>query len=121
MRERRAVTIGAEGECPSVSPDGTHLAFKRRIVEGLQPVHWRLMVLTLATHDAVALSETRSVDDQVQWLDDAHVLYSLPHAESGSAETDTWVANADGSGTPQLLLPASTSAVVVARAVGALH
>jgi hypothetical protein len=59
-------------ECPSRSPDGTRLAFKKRR-DGQEG--WRLHVLELATMEERPLDEPRSIDDQVEWLDDAHVLY----------------------------------------------
>lgn len=114
LGEASARTIHVDGECPSLSPDNTRLAFKRRVLNGLEPVHWRLVVVNLATLEEVALAERRSVDDQVQWLDDEHVLYSLPRVESGSAEADTWVVDADGGGAARLFLPGSYSAVVIA-------
>ena len=46
------------------------------------------------------LSETRNVDDQMMWLDDATVLYGLPRKDSGSATTDVWAVRADGGGAP---------------------
>ena len=39
------------------------------------------------------LAETRSIDDQIEWLDDDHLIY-------GDKER-TWVVNADGTGQPQ--------------------
>jgi hypothetical protein len=70
-------------------------------------------VLDLETRARHPLAETRNVDDQVQWLDDDDVLYSLPGAKP--ALMDTWVVPADGSGTPRLFLPSSYSAAVVRR------
>jgi hypothetical protein len=55
----------------------------------------------------VELAETRSVDDQVAWLDDANVMYGLPR--EGSARGDVWIVPADGSGSPQLLIPDADS------------
>ena len=46
------------------------------------------------------------------WLDDDHIMYALPAAESGSAETNTWVLDVDGKEPPRLLVPRAYSAVV---------
>jgi hypothetical protein len=108
----RSVRVLRENvECPSLSPDGTRLVFKKR-VEGSGPVTWRLTALDLATMAETALAETRSVDDQVEWLDDGHVLYALGDP-GGTAATDTWEVSADGKGTPRLLAHGAFSPAVV--------
>ena len=73
VSERTMRVLRRDVECPSLSPDEAHIAFKMR-----QPskVEWRLHVLDLATmNDWPIAAETRSVDDQVEWLDNDHVLY----------------------------------------------
>jgi WD40-like Beta Propeller Repeat len=89
IRERRAQTIRTEFECPSLSPDGTRIAYKhlQRLPGG---VGWRIRVLDLASGKDVELAETASIDDQAVWLDDRRLVY-------GKGD-DTWMANADGSG-----------------------
>ena len=52
-------------ECPSLSPDGTRIAFKTRSDSGVGPITWRIAVLDLATSEVTELAETRNVDDQV--------------------------------------------------------
>ena len=104
---REMHTLRENAECPSLSPDGTRIAYKFRTGNGV----WRLHVLDLRTDADTALAETRSVDDQVEWLDDKRVLYGLPRSDS--AETDVWVAAADGSGTPEVFLPLAWSPAVV--------
>ena len=89
-------------ECPSLSPDNTRIAFKKLVGEG--PA-WRLHVLDLATMTETPTAETRSIDDQVEWLDDEHIVYA-----SGA---DLWVARADGKGTPRLLVNQALSPAVV--------
>ena len=79
----------------------------------LGSVTWRLSVLRLDTLEDWPLAETRSVDDQVAWLDETTVLYALPAAAAGTAATDTWAVPADGSGSPRLVMPNAYSLVVV--------
>jgi hypothetical protein len=62
-------------------------------------------VLDLETKREVALAETRSVDDQVEWLDDDRILYGLIQ--------DVWVVRADGSGVPRIYIPNALSPAVV--------
>ena len=75
----RQMKVLREGvECPSLSPDGTRLAFKQ-LISSTDTRMWHLAVMDLATLEDHPLAvETRSVDDQVEWLDDGHVLYALP-------------------------------------------
>jgi hypothetical protein len=111
---REARIVRENVECPSLSPDNTRVAFKKREGGGLRPVTWRLSVLSLESGEEWPLAETRSVDDQVEWLDDRTILYSLPAAVEASASTDTWVVSADkgAASAPRLFLANTYSAVV---------
>ena len=72
MSTRTARVIHDNVECPSLSPDGTRIGYKKLVgSDGT----WRFHVLDLATGADVALAETRSVDDQLEWLDDHNLLY----------------------------------------------
>ena len=51
------------------------------------------------------LAETRSLDDQIEWLDDDHVLYQV--------DEQVWTVPADGTGTPRLYLPKASSPTVL--------
>lgn len=102
IAKRRAETIHENVECPSLSPDGTRIGYKKAVSR--DPTEWRFHVLDLATGRETPLAETRSVDDQLAWLDDDHLLYS-----DGE---QTLVVAADGSGEPQVWLPATDSATV---------
>ena len=108
---REMVVVRDGVECPSISPDGTRVAFKARSDGGTGPVSWRIAVLDLATDEVTMLAETRNVDDQVAWLDDDTVMYGLANEQS-PAESDTWIVPADGTGAPVLHIPRSWSAVV---------
>lgn len=114
---RRLETVTENVECPSLSPDGRRLAFKKEVSQGLGPVRWQLWVLDLDTMRQWPLAETRNVDDQPAWLDGSNVLYGL--AANGDAiasaaggpvrPTDVWVVAADGTGTPAIYLPGASS------------
>ncbi|MCA1842152.1 MAG: hypothetical protein LC792_02990 [Actinobacteria bacterium] len=103
----RTATVLRDGvECPSLSTDGTRIAFKDKVAGGgLGEVKWRLSVLSLDTLEAHPLAETRNVDDQAEWLDDGTVLYSV--------ESDTYAVPADGTGTPRLFAHRADSPAVV--------
>ncbi|MFD5418352.1 hypothetical protein ACFWJT_10025 [Streptomyces sp. NPDC127069] len=91
----RTVTVLRENlECPSLSPDGTRLVFKKRVPGLPEDAPWRLHVLDLASMRETPLAEQRSVDDQVVWTDDRTVVYSLP----GDFGADLYSVPADGSG-----------------------
>ena len=108
-RTIRVVTDGIE--CPALSPDETRVAFKKRMPGNGKP-HWQPHVLDLKTLKATALAESRSVDDQVEWLDDEHILYALPQ-EIGSPVADVWMLPADGSGGPEIFLEQASSPTVL--------
>jgi hypothetical protein len=111
------ISVLREGvECPSLSPDGTRVAFKKR-VPGSGLARWRIHVLDLATLTDIAVAENRHVDEQVDWLDESHILYTQPDEGGPSpAITSVWVVPADGTGAPALLLREAASATVVSRA-----
>ena len=110
--DARTATVLTPGvECPSLSPDEQHVAFKSRItIDGR--VAWQIAVLDLATGSITDLSEHRSVDDQLEWLDEEHVLYSMPGSKGSGASTDVWLTRADGRGEPRLLLANAYSPAV---------
>ncbi|MER7515389.1 TolB-like translocation protein [Streptomyces sp. NPDC126499] len=101
LRARTVTTLTRNVECPSLSPDGTRVAYKKRVL-GTAAL-WREHVLDLRTMKSTPLAERRSVDDQAVWLDDATLAYALP-ADTGARTDDVWTVPADGSGTPRLLL-----------------
>jgi Tol biopolymer transport system component len=97
---RRTMRVLRDGvECPSLSPDGSRIAFKSRIGDN----RWRLHVLDLATLADHAVAESRSIDDQVEWLDDETLTYS--------DERNVYTVPADGGGSAQLLVRDATSPV----------
>jgi hypothetical protein len=112
-----ARTMEPDIECPSLSPDQTRIAYKKQVDRGaFSAVKWRLHVLDLATGHDVALAETRSVDDQVEWLDNGTILYAIPRSESGSVAYDTYEVPADGTGTPRIFIRGAQSPAVATGA-----
>jgi hypothetical protein len=129
LTSRTATVVMSNVECPSLSPDNREIAFKRRLPGTV--TKWRLSVVDLVDLRVHSLAETRSVDDQVAWLDDGTVMYGVPEdaAENAalnsanpgppaittgaSLATDTWVVPADGRGVPHRLNTGSWSTVVV--------
>jgi hypothetical protein len=113
IASRRMEVIHENVECPSLSPDARHVAYKKRLMEGSRIV-WQLHVLELESGREVALSERRSIDDQLEWLDDRHVLYSVPSAaDDSSPSTNVWIAPIDASGAPRLFLKNAYSPAAV--------
>ncbi|WTW94350.1 hypothetical protein OG216_13550 [Streptomycetaceae bacterium NBC_01309] len=108
FRARTMTVVRENVECPSLSPDGTRLVFKKKVSDDARRP-WRLYVLDLATGAETELAEARSVDDQAVWLDDRTVAYDLP-AGTGSA-SDVWSVPADGSGAPVRLVAGAFSPV----------
>lgn len=96
----RSMRVLRDGvECPSLSPDGGQIVYKSRI----DSEHWRLRVLDVKTLADHAIAETRSIDDQVEWLDDQNLAYGF--------EDDLYTVAADGGGEPQLLVRNANSPV----------
>lgn len=111
IAQHRIETLHEDAECPSLSPDGTKVAYKQR---GDLPVgKWRLVVYDIASGKVTPLAESRSVDDQVEWLDNSSIIYGLPRSGSQAATDDVWSVPANGTGKPKLLIPQAWSPAVV--------
>ena len=113
IKTRTMRALRTDAECPSLSPDGRHVAYKKRLGNPTPGV-WRLASLDLTTGAETLLAETRNVDDQVEWFDDTSLLYALPRTGTEATTSDVWRVPADGSGTPVVLVPYASSPAVVA-------
>jgi hypothetical protein len=111
LSSHKMVGIRSDVECPSLSPDGTRIAFKKH--GNLSAGRWQLAVYDLATGKETVLAEKRSVDDQVEWLDDSHILYGMPRSDASGGGDDIWVVPADGTGSPKVFVHNAWSPAVV--------
>jgi dipeptidyl aminopeptidase/acylaminoacyl peptidase len=109
LAERSLTTIADHVECPSLSPDGTRIAFKEADEDGTR---WTPAVLDLTTGRRTVLTgEPHSVDDQIEWLDDDTVLYGL--GREGEPVSDVWALDTSADATPRLLIPEASSPAVL--------
>lgn len=109
----RTLTAVAENvECPSLSPDGTRIAFKRVTAGSGPTVHWTPAIYDIGAGGVEVLQEVRSIDDQIEWLDDDTILYGMPR-EGVPGDTDIWSLAADGSDEPGLFIEHAWSPSVV--------
>jgi hypothetical protein len=104
-RQARVLMQGAE--CPSLSPDHSRIAFKKRL--GGSGGWWQLSLYDVGTHAVRALSgDSESVDDQVEWLDASNLLYFRPTADGNII----WRLGTEG-GAPQPFVREGFSPAVV--------
>ncbi len=96
---RQMRVVADDVECPSLSPDGRRIGFKRRDTSAPGGRFlWHVAVLDLASNQVRVLpGETRSVDDQVEWNGNDELLYAMPlDSQQSSTEQDVWAIAADG-------------------------
>ncbi|MEU3689052.1 hypothetical protein [Streptomyces narbonensis] len=100
MANWSARTLRENVECPSLSPDGTRLAFKKRVSEGPREP-WRLYVYDLRSGREHPVAERRGLDDQALWTDPETLAYGYGGA--------VWSVPADGTGEPRQLARGASS------------
>jgi hypothetical protein len=108
---KRTFTVLRENvECPSLSPDGRRIVFKKFV--GPDPGAWRIAILDLATmQERLVGGETRYVDDQAEWLDADRILYAVPRRTTASSAV--WVVPVDGDTPAKIFIPLAESPTVV--------
>ncbi|MGC7093827.1 hypothetical protein ACPZ19_04090 [Amycolatopsis lurida] len=93
-------------ECPSLSPDGTKVAYKKRVGRFGQ---WELAVLDLTSRHEQALPGTTGIDDQAVWLDNTRLAYG--RVPGDGQKSSVFAVPADGSAPPELLVAEASSPV----------
>ena len=111
---RRLEVVRGNVECPSVSPDGRRVVFKKRMPEARPgAVIWRLAVLDLSTMTETMLADERSVDDQAEWVDNDRIAYSLPDAgPPATIRPDLWLLDLRGGPPARIAVEAMSPAAV---------
>jgi hypothetical protein len=113
VAERTFRVIAEDIECPSLSPDETHIAFKKRFGSGFD-AWWQPAVVNVSTKEVRLLPEPKHIDDQIEWLDDGHILYAVGHSTSAAVRrADIWMLAIDGSSPPTVFLSDAESPAVV--------
>jgi hypothetical protein len=108
----RTLTVVASGvECPSISPDGTRIAFKKSTT-GTLVGHRNIAVLELASGTQTVLAEGRDIDDQLEWLDNRTVVYGVSRDDTGQ-DSDVWAVAAEAGAAPRLFIEHAWSPAAV--------
>jgi hypothetical protein len=105
---RMMVDVRQTAECPSLSPDGTKVAYKKRTS---RTGPWRLAVTDLGTGAETVIEGTSGIDDQAAWLDDDNLVYAATNGEE--KRSSIYRVPADGSAAPRVLIAAAASPVPV--------
>lgn len=72
INTKRIELLKADVECPSFSPDGKRIAFKKRRP---QSGYWDPAIMDMATLTETIFTENKSIDDQIEWLDEQTLIY----------------------------------------------
>lgn len=112
LEGRTLTSVSRDAECPSLSPDGSRVAFKVDVDPGRRIV-WQIAVQDLATGERTLLAKgPRGLDDQVEWLDDDTLLYGMPRPDEPGV-TDVWSVDTTSEAEPELFIEQAWSATVV--------
>ena len=107
----RMQVVHENATCPEVSPDGSTLVVKER----RDGDFFQLVAINTTTGERRDLPEARTVEDQVEFLDDSTIIYGLPNEAEGTESQpawDIWSLDLNG-GSPQLIIPFADSPAAI--------
>lgn len=102
LAERTLTSVASNAECPSVSPDRTRVAYKKRSSR-MGVVHWDIAVRDLNTGRETVIPLENGFDDQLEWLDDDTLLFGSPRPEA-PGDSDVYAIQAAANATPTLFI-----------------
>ncbi|YCH19583.1 hypothetical protein M1E17_14500 [Arthrobacter sp. D1-29] len=111
LKDRTLMVTASGIECPSVSPDGTRIAYKKSETGTLMG-HRNIAILDIATGAETVLAEQRDIDDQLEWLDENTVAYGVPRDGTGQ-DSDIWSLAIEPGGQPAVFIEHAWSPAVV--------
>ncbi len=103
----RIDVVASNASCPEVSPDGKTIVAKEQRGDKFQ-----LIAIDLESGARRDLGETRSVDDQVEWIDNQTILYGMPNPDEGTEAQpvfDIYALNTAPGSAPRLIVPFADS------------
>lgn len=113
VSSREMNTMWENAECPSISPDGSKIAYKKRS-SNVGLVHWDIAVLDLKSMEEILIPLENGFDDQVEWLDSRTLLFGSPRTDT-AGDSDVYSVLAVANARPQLLIEHAWSPSVVNR------
>jgi hypothetical protein len=105
-------SVADNAECPSVSPDKTKVAYKKVVDTVNGQSVWAVAVRDIATGTETLIPSTKGLDDQVEWLDNATLLYGLPR-QGQAGTTDVYSVGITAEAQPKVFIPGAWSPSVV--------
>lgn len=111
LSHRSMESVRNNAECPSVSPDGTKVAYKKRTGNG-PTVHWDIAVLDLQSGRETVIALAQGFDDQLEWLDNQRLLIGVPRS-GAVGDSDVYVIDAQADAEPQMFIEHAWSPSVV--------
>lgn len=94
--------LSENAECPSISPNGKLIAYKKRRTDSL-PAHWDIAVQDLAKGTEQIYPLELGFDDQLEWLDADTLLFGQPRADN-PGDADIYSLTLEADATPKLFL-----------------
>ncbi len=102
LAERTMVAVGENAECPSISPNGKLIAYKKRRADS-QPAHWDIAVLDIAKGTEQIYPLESGFDDQLEWLDSSTLLFGQPRTDN-PGDADIFSMKLEAGASPQLFI-----------------